>query len=113
VATTIENLYRNQDWRVRREAVDELLWYPSERVEEALLRALRDPVLSVREAAVLGLARVGTNRCLTPLMQAMRDTPGPVRDTIALTLRKLTGEDYGRHLDRWRRWHEANRDALR
>lgn len=113
VATTVEHLYRDKDWRVRRAAVDELLWYPSERVEEALIRALRDPVLAVRDAAVKALAHVGTNRSLDPLMQAMRDTPGPVRDSIALTLRKLTGEDYGRHLDRWRSWQQANRDALR
>lgn len=110
---SLDVLRHHKDWRTRKAAVDELLWNPSARVEEELIRALRDPVLDVRQEAVMALARVGTNRSLVPLMNAMKNSPGPIRDVIGESLRKLTGEDYGRHYDRWTRWWQANRDALR
>lgn len=110
---TLDVLQHHKDWRTRRGAIDDLLWKPTARTEEALIRALRDPVPAVREEAALALARVGTNASLVPLMNAMKNTPGPVRDVIGESLRKLTGEDYGRHYDRWTRWWRANRDALR
>jgi hypothetical protein len=109
----IQTLFGDPDWRKRKAAIGDLLWHPSARVEEALVRALRDPTLAVREMAVRGLGKIGTNRSLLPLMDAMKYSPGPIRDSIAESLRQLTGENYGRHLDRWRRWRTANRGALR
>lgn len=96
----------------RRAALEDLLWYPSEAVEDVFIDSLRDPSYSVREQAITGLKRIGTNRSIRPLIRVMHVTPGPLRDTIAQTLRSLTGESYGRHQDRWRRWYEANRDRL-
>ena len=113
VQETLHVLRHHKDWRTREAAIDDLLWNPSAKTEEALIRALRDPIPRVRETAALALAKVGTNRSLVPLMNAMKSTPGPARDTLGETLRTLTGEDYGRHLDRWTRWWRANRDALR
>lgn len=113
VQVGLETLEHHQDWRKRKAAIDDLLWHPNERVERALINALRDPVLAVRETAVLALGKVGTNQCLVPLMDAMKYSPGPIRDSIGETLRRLTGEDYGRHLDRWWNWREANRGAIR
>lgn len=113
VEETLDVLRHHDDWRTRKAAIDDLMWSPSARTEEALIQALRDPMPRVRERAALALARIGTNQSLVPLMDAMKNTPGPVRDVLGETLRKLTGEDYGRHYDRWTRWWRANRDALR
>lgn len=109
----LETLLHGKHWRKRKAAVGDLLWHPSAQVEDGLIIALRDPVLAVRQEAVRALARIGTNRSLQPLMDAMKFSPGPIRDDIGEALRQLTGESYGRHLDRWRNWYEANRGALR
>jgi hypothetical protein len=113
VQVGLETLLRHKNWRKRKAAIEDLLWHPSERVERGLIDALRDPVLAVRETAAIALGKVGTNQSLVPLMDAMSFSPGPIRDSIAESLRQLTGEDYGRRLDRWRNWREANRGALR
>lgn len=106
-------LAHDKDWRIRRAAVQDLAHYPSERTEESLVRALRDPTLAVRSEAARQLGRVGTHRAVPALIDALSTSPGPVRDELAFALMKLTGEDYGRHQDRWRRWFEANRGRLR
>lgn len=113
VRESIHSLHHHRNWKVRRAAVDDLLWHPSLRVEEALIRGLRDPHLAVRERVVIALGEVGTNLSVLPLIDSMNDSPGPIRDTINHSLYRLTGEYYGRHRDRWMRWWETNRDLLR
>lgn len=112
VKTLIGNLRHGRDPRARVDAIEDLLWFSSERVETELIRALRDPHRRVRERAVIALGEVGTKVAIRPLIHAMFKSPGPIRDTIDHTLFKLTGESYGRRGDRWRRWLEANEDLI-
>ncbi len=113
VRTSIEVLRNHKDPATRAAAIDDLLFHPSDRVEDALREALRDPTLAVRTRAVRALGEIGTAPSVRPLIEAMDVSPGPIRDEIAHSLWKLTGKDYGRHQDRWLRWFEANRDLLR
>jgi HEAT repeats len=58
-----------------------------ERVDEILVGQLRDPDAEVRHWAVEGLAYLGTNEAIAPLLQTFHDDPAPlVRERAACSL---------------------------
>jgi hypothetical protein len=44
-----------------------------------------------------------------PLIAALRDNDGPVRDVAASALRKMTGLDFGADQDQWQKWWAENK----
>jgi len=60
---------------------------------EGLLRLLDDPVLSVRAAAVLGIAEVGDARCLPIVLARFDDGDPGVREAAVIAAGRIGGDE--------------------
>jgi hypothetical protein len=74
-------------WEIRRDAADTLGERREDHTVEYLKTSLRDPVGSVRSAAVQALGKIGGEGVLHPLLSCLSDgsdiTPGPVLEALA------------------------------
>jgi HEAT repeat protein len=64
---------QDEDWKVRRNAVQALGASKSPRALEPLIKALKDRVATVRERAAVGLGRIKDPRALPALMDALME----------------------------------------
>ena len=71
----------NEDYRVRRCAVDTLAGIKDVRAVELLVEALKDHDSIVRMAAARGLGQLGDSRAIQPLTTALKDADPAVRAT--------------------------------
>ncbi len=55
------------------------------------------------------LGDLGYKSAIRPLIDSLEYTYGPATQTIAASLRKLTGKHYGSSYRRWWTWYEAVR----
>jgi len=74
----------------------------------ALIEALADSGYRVRAAAADALGKIGPQalQAVPALIQALRDENDDVSNAAAQSLRTLSGQDYGRDVDRWQQWWE-------
>ena len=96
---------RLDDFRLRKEAIDEAVLAGREGVDAAIA-LLDDRKEAVRWSAIRILAEAGDMRAIGPLLDLMeRDTS---RTDAANALRAITGADLGDDPAAWREWVEAN-----
>jgi hypothetical protein len=94
---------------VRLAAVYDLKGYGNINAARAITSLLGDPDFEVRETVAWALGEMGYRSAIRPLIDALEYTPGPVKDTIATSLQKLTGKRFGASYRRWWAWYEAVR----
>jgi HEAT repeat protein len=88
---------------------------------EALVAALRRSALEsnpgqigptfhgwIRFKIITILNEIRDPRAVEPLMEALTDSEEIVRSEAAATLRKITGQDFGRDQTKWRNWAKQN-----
>jgi hypothetical protein len=65
-----------------------------------------NPRVRQRSARLLGLSK--DTRVVEPLISALGDDDGTVRDLAAESLAKVTGKDFGKDQAKWRAWWKEN-----
>ena len=91
-------------WQVRVTAVDIFGGTMDPEVVPDLIPMLEDSFSQVQIAAVRALRKIGGRGVIQPLIDALEEAPGRVRDDIADTLLWLTGEDLGPEHLAWSSW---------
>lgn len=66
----------------------------------------------VKVAAVAALGAIGDPACVEPLIEALRDADGRLRDDANAGLVSLTGVDKHGDYKTWKDWYAQNREAL-
>ena len=69
-----------------------------------LVKALMSRSCPVRRYAAEILGRIGGEGVVGPLVQALKDNDGDVREAAAGALQKLTGMRFGTDYRKWRKW---------
>jgi HEAT repeat protein len=75
-------------------------------VVSALIQALGDQDVYVRQTAVLALKRIGSEvmAAVPALIQALQDKSDRVRGYAAEALEAITGQQFGQDAARWQQW---------
>ena len=72
------------------------------------LTKVEDQTADVRRAAAWALGKIKDPRAIEPLISALHDPM--VRFWAAQSLRWITGEDFGEHIEKWQAWRENTRN---
>jgi hypothetical protein len=92
----------------RAHAVEEIVAsHRTVKAARAVTARLADPDMAVRERAAWGLGEMGYKGAIRPLIDALSYNRSPIKQAIARSLKKLTGQDFGPHYGRWWSWYEA------
>ncbi len=67
---------------------------------------IEDPNQSVREESAVALGKIGDQKAVPVLIEALKDDYKNVQLATARALTTLTGEDFGRDYDGWVKWYE-------
>jgi HEAT repeat protein len=103
------HLIDHKEQKVRMATVLDLKEYKTIKAARAITSRLGDANYEVRETAAWALGEMGYRGSIRPLIDALSYTHGPARLTVARSLRKLTGKDYGTSYRRWWAWYDAVR----
>jgi len=95
-------------WQVRATAADVFGGTLDPEVVPSLVPLLGDAFPEVQVAAVQALQKIGGRAVVDPLIAALEDAPGRVRDDIADALLWLTGQDLGPEHLAWKNWWATN-----
>ncbi len=86
---------------------------PEQGDAEALVEALADGDLRVRRTAAIALAEIVSKESLQALIVALKKEADPrVAVNIAHTLRRVTGQNFGRDAKAWAEWWQRNKDTI-
>lgn len=102
-------LIDHKEHSIRLATVLDLKGYGTVRAARAVTSRLGDPNQEVRETAAWALGEMGHRGAIRPLIDALAYTHGPPCQTIAASLKKLTGKNFGTSYRRWWAWYEAVR----
>ena len=84
----------------------------AEEAFEKVLAHLTDKDWAVRAAAIDALGKICDPRAFEPLLAAMEEEEIRLAEDCAEALEKITGQDFGRSVEAWKRWWEDNRETL-
>jgi len=87
------------DYRTRRRAIDEIIARGKEAVEP-LISLLSSQEEGVLWSAIRILGRIGDERAVAPLVETM--ARGAEEEAAAEALRRITGQDFGTDVGKWR-----------
>ncbi len=85
---------------------------PSELGRRAILTALEAEAAGVRAAAVRAVRRTPLKEAIPLLIQRLADAERVVSVEAAVTLERVTGQQYGDRADLWQKWWEEYGDSL-
>ncbi len=74
----------------------------------ALLPLLEDEDSTVRFKTAWALGQIDEPLAVGDLIEALNDKSSQVKSAAHKSLKKLTGEDFGRSYDKWKEWHDRN-----
>ncbi|MGD2091022.1 MAG: HEAT repeat domain-containing protein [Candidatus Aminicenantes bacterium] len=66
----------------------------------------------VRLNTIEALGEIGDPRALEPLIELLNDKDGRVQWGTASSLKLITGKDFGKDYDKWKKWWKENRDKF-
>ncbi len=101
---------QDEEWKVRKQAVEVLGQMKDSYALEPLTEALQDQVPEVRARAAYALGAMGEEYSVEPLILALQDQDSSVRRASAAALTRITGQDLGEDPRRWQKWWEENQD---
>jgi len=74
---------------------------------DSVIPHLENEAWQVRVAAIEAIARIKDEKGIPPLIDALMNERGRLRQDIALALKSMTGKNFGRDANAWRKWfHE-------
>ena len=105
---TFKDAIESRHWEVRVLAADIFGGTHDPAIVHQITPLLEDPFPQVQLAAIQALRKIGGREVIQPLIDAMLNAPGRVRDDIADTLLWLTGQDLGPDQLGWTAWWTTN-----
>jgi len=111
VLSEVSSVLKDENSRVRRDAVLALSKIKDPEAIALLIEALKDENSDVRWYAAWALGEIGDPKALEPLIAALKDKDFWVREFAAWALEKITGEKLGRNFWKWREWFEKKTAA--
>lgn len=102
----------DDDRDVRRGAVDALSVMKESQIVEPLIAALKDKDAYVRCSAAVGLSEIKDPRSVEYMIIVLSDENRDVQNCIESGLIKITGENYGKDLEKWRQWWSQNKNSF-
>ncbi|MFN0206181.1 MAG: HEAT repeat domain-containing protein [Planctomycetota bacterium] len=100
-------LTKDAESNVRVAAIDGIAAIGQEASAPALIAALTDKNWRVRASAIAGLGRVRSKDALAPLVGIVESDEGRLVEDASKTLKLLTGRDFGKDYNSWKRWYDA------
>ncbi|MBF0503596.1 MAG: HEAT repeat domain-containing protein [Candidatus Omnitrophica bacterium] len=115
---------KDRDHEVRRQVLNCLCWSFSERCSLHAVAALHDPDPGVRKAAAQITGALKVAQAISGLITLLADTDHDVQSTAAVSLKKITGEDFGFKarssktdkddaIEAWRFWWRENQTKFK
>ena len=92
---------------VRKEAAIALADLRDPSTFDALVGALSDSEDKARYWAAEALGRIGDREAIGPILGALPEENPFVHRKFYEVLRRLSGEDFGYDLKKWRQWHRG------
>lgn len=100
---------KDQSWQVRWDAAAALGETKDPRAIKPLSAALKDENSYVRMTAARSLGLINDPRVIEPLIGALKDESHGVKKNAVLSLKKITGKDFGKDYAKWQQWWEQNK----
>lgn len=101
---------QDEDWKIRKEATEELERMKDGYAVMPLIETLKDEVVGVRAQAASALGVISDPYAIEPLIGALRDQDSSVRREAAAALGRITGRGFGEDIAQWDKWLEAQED---
>ena len=99
---------QNDSWQIRWDAAAALGETKDPRAIGPLVAALQDQNSYVRMTAARSLGKIDDPRVVAPLIEALRDESHGVQKNALLSLKELTGQNFGKDPEAWQTWWEKN-----
>ncbi|UCH21230.1 MAG: HEAT repeat domain-containing protein [Deltaproteobacteria bacterium] len=100
---------KNESWQIRWDAAAALGETKDPRAIGPLSTALKDENSYVRMTAARSLGMIDDPRVIEPLIEALKDESHGVKKNAALSLKKRTGQDFGKDPEAWMKWWQQNK----
>lgn len=101
---------RDKDARVRTAVLLALGRMRAEEAFDDVREAMDEKDWMVRSAAIETLGLIADPRGFEPLLERMEEEDGRLAEDCAQALKRITGQDFGRSSNAWRRWWADHRE---
>ena len=97
-------------WQTRWDAAAALGETKDPRAVDPLIATLKDKNSYVRMTAARSLGMIGDKRAIDALITSLKedDSHGVIKNAV-LSLKQLTGQDFGKDPDKWQKWGDQTK----